>query len=161
MIWVDLPDVHGLDSVRQLVHTAPVLQGSQHDDGRFGWSRSVLLQGEGSFSSHLRGCKHETQHITDGSGKPSTAKKKRMLNDTSQIRSRGSAAAVLLMLVLLPHHQEEALFPRCSPPGAESHCSDSDLITSSSFSQPDDHSAGARQKLSTCPSFIRNGTRTK
>lgn len=27
------PDVHGLDSVGELVHTALILQGSQRDDG--------------------------------------------------------------------------------------------------------------------------------
>lgn len=38
------PDVHGLDSIRQLFHTALILQRSQHDDGGFSRSWGVLLQ---------------------------------------------------------------------------------------------------------------------
>lgn len=39
------PDVHGLDAVRQLIHAALVLQGSQRDDGGVGRGGGVLLQG--------------------------------------------------------------------------------------------------------------------
>lgn len=52
------PDVHGLDPVRQLVHTALILQGSQHDDGGVSRSWGVLLRGDGGLRPHVGPCKH-------------------------------------------------------------------------------------------------------
>lgn len=64
-LWGDLPHVHGLDPIWQLVHTA-LLQGSQHDDGGFSGSRGVLLRGDSSFTSHLDCCQHTQEVFTRG-----------------------------------------------------------------------------------------------
>lgn len=64
-LWGDLPHVHGLDPIWQLVHTA-LLQGSQHDDGGFSGSRGVLLRGDSTFTSHLDCCQHTQEVFTRG-----------------------------------------------------------------------------------------------
>lgn len=64
-LWGDLPHVHGLDPIWQLVHTA-LLQGSQHDDGGFSGSRGVLLRGNSTFTSHLDCCQHTQEVFTRG-----------------------------------------------------------------------------------------------
>lgn len=63
------PDVHGLDSIRQLVHIALILQGSQHDDGGVSRSWGVLLRGDCSLRPHVGPCKHTVTFKSCFSGK--------------------------------------------------------------------------------------------
>jgi len=58
VLFMHLPDIHGLDSIGKLVHTALVLQRTQRDDRGYSRSRSVVLGGHRSLSFHLTGCKH-------------------------------------------------------------------------------------------------------